>query len=251
MTGTDIANQGRAVARHFDAQAEAYGSGAEQNPAARLKHELLRRYVRSGDSVLDVGCANGIHIRTVAPLCREVHGVDVSDRMLKEGERLLAQARIRNAVLARASATDLPYEPARFDLVYSFSTLIVVANVRAAVAEIARVVRPGGLAILDLTGRWNLQQRHWRRWYRQQGIDDWSPLSLREVRRLLAERALHIVELHGLGACDQWKYARFLNHATALERIFHAGGDRDLDYRLSSAPGLRGLANRWYVVARK
>ena len=212
----------------------------------------MLRWLRPTDRALDVGSANGLHLRLVAPRCRSAVGIDVNEKMIGLARAKLAEDRIENAEVIRASATKLPFEDGDFDFAYSFSTLLLVDDLPAAVGEIARSLRPGGVAVLDLTGRFNLSQRHWRRWYREQGHPHLNALSLREARSLLRRAGLELEEVHGLGLTDQWHYVRGLARAEGLERIFHRpDAERDLDYRLSNLPGLRGLANRWYVVARR
>jgi SAM-dependent methyltransferase len=189
---------------------------------------------------------------SVARRCETATGLDASGKMLEVARRRVAAASLGNVDLILGSATELPFEDEHFDVVHSFSTLVLVDAPDKAVSEIARVTRPGGIALLDLAGKRNLQQRHWRRWYATQGVHTWSALSLATVKRLLGASGLEPIELHALGVSDQWKYVRFLNRATYLDRVFHRQRDgRDLDYRLSNLPVVRAFANRWYVVARK
>jgi SAM-dependent methyltransferase len=62
---------------------------------------------------------------------------------------MLARARDRGHAVVRASATALPFADATFDVVYSFKVLAHVPDVRRALAEAARVTRPGGRMILE------------------------------------------------------------------------------------------------------
>jgi ubiquinone/menaquinone biosynthesis C-methylase UbiE len=235
-----------------DAIADRYGYEVGRDVTSRLKHELVRRHLVAGDRVLDVGSANGIHLRLVAPHCRSAVGVDINRRMIELARARLAADGCENASILEASAEELPFPAGEFDLVYSFSTLLLVPDLDAALGEIARVVRPGGTTILDLTGRYNLSARHWRGWYRSQGHFGLHALSLPRALEAHRRLGLRAVEVHGLGIADQWKYVRGLARLDWLDRVFHGGGrPRDLDYRLSNLGPLRRLANRWYVVARR
>lgn len=238
-----------------DAIADRYGYDVDANVTSRLKVELLRRHVRRTARVLDVGCANGLHLRLVAPLCAEAVGVDINARMVDLARERLAEDRIGNARVELASATELPFKAGAFDVACSFSTLLLIPNLDDAIAEIARVLTPGGTAVLDVTGRFNLSQRHWRRWYRGQGHFGLHALRYPQARRLLARHGLEVVESHALGFTDQWKYlpgvGRLAPRLGALERALHGPAERDLDYRISNLPGLFALANRWYVVCRR
>ena len=122
------------VAEHAEAQVE-------------LVREQLRSFVApSGDErALDVGTGAGTLAVALAPLVREVVGVDVVPELL-EAARRAAQA---NVTFVEGDATRLPFEPGSFDLVCCRRTLHHVARPELVVAELARVTRPGGLIFVD------------------------------------------------------------------------------------------------------
>jgi ubiquinone/menaquinone biosynthesis C-methylase UbiE len=237
--------------RIHDALADSYVYATDLDTSGRLKVDLMRQYVRPTDDVLDVGAANGLHMRVVAPLCARVTGIDINERMLERARERLSQDGIENAELVRASATELPFDDRSFDVVYSYSTLILVPGMHEALDEIARVLRPWGVALLDITGRWNLSQRHWRRWYRSQGHDTLNALTWPQTRQALANRGLEVEEDHATGVSDQWKYLRGAHRLKRFEAMLHGDSERDLDYRLSNLPVVRRAANRWFIAARK
>jgi len=104
--------------------------------------------LRPGERVLDVGVGPGF---LAAEMAREVGadgmvaGIDVSESMLA-----LAKERDANLDLRTGSAGSIPYPDAGFDVAVSTQVLEYVADVPAALAELRRVVRPGGrILILD------------------------------------------------------------------------------------------------------
>ena len=115
----------------------------------RLTAQAAR--VRPGDRVLDLGCGEGDLGLLVAGVA-SVTGVDVSTAMLRSARKRCG-GRLR---LVRGSAGRLPFAPATFDVVMSAFVLRNLDDLPAALAELARVLRPGGrLALLDITGpRW-------------------------------------------------------------------------------------------------
>src|SRR5439155_12479639 len=88
--------------------------------------------------ILDAGCGTGNNLRHLARHGRAV-GVDLSDEALRF-------CRARGVPAAKAELLALPFPDASFDCVTSFDVLYHrwVADDRAAVAEMARVLRPGG-----------------------------------------------------------------------------------------------------------
>jgi SAM-dependent methyltransferase/DNA-binding transcriptional ArsR family regulator len=104
--------------------------------------------LRLGD-VLDVGSGDGAAAGTLAPYCRSLTCVDVSARMIEAArERLQAHPHVRAEV---ADVHDLPFRASSFDSVLVFHTLAYAEHPARALAECARVLRPGGrLALLSL-----------------------------------------------------------------------------------------------------
>src|SRR4051812_36960030 len=122
------------VAEHGEAQVEAV-------------REQLRTFVTpSGDErAIDVGTGPGTLAIALAPLVREVVGVDVVPELL-EAARRTAPA---NVTFVEADATRLPFDEGSFDLSCCRRTLHHVARPELVVAELARVTRPGGAVFVD------------------------------------------------------------------------------------------------------
>lgn len=234
----------------YDPIAETYGV-SEQPFAFEFPLEaLLDKYLRPEHIALDVGIANGISAPLLAARAKELHGVDISSKMIAECRRRLEREKIRNAFVYERSATDLLFPDSFFDFVYSFATLVLVPQPERAYREIARVLKPGGYALLDITGKWNLSQVYYNRYYRKHGHFGVNAYHLPVIRRIFERLGLQVVETHARGLLDQWRYIPLLNKAAFLDRIAHARrGEPDLDYRVSNA--LPALANRWLFVLRK
>ena len=85
----------------------------------------------------------------------EVHGLDLS--------RVVAHRALRNtrhagqpARLVRADIRELPFAPNSFDAVYTMGTIEHIDEYVEAIAEVRRVLRPGGKAIIGVPHKWNL-----------------------------------------------------------------------------------------------
>jgi len=93
--------------------------------------------------VLDCGCAKGRFLHQL-PSGVEAFGLDISSRLI----HMAREQGLSN--LTQGSASALPYESASFDIVYCVETLEHLPDTQLAVAEMARVLRPGGkLVVID------------------------------------------------------------------------------------------------------
>lgn len=96
---------------------------------------------------LDVGCGEGRFCRTLKQNRVAVTGIDPTTAMIEE-----ARQRDPGGDYRVGRAEQLPFEATSFDLVVSYLTLIDIPDFRAAIREMARVLRPGGsLLVANLT----------------------------------------------------------------------------------------------------
>jgi len=104
-----------------------------------------------GRTVLEVGSGAGQCSRWVRSRGGRAIGVDLSHRQLQHSRRLDEQTGVA-VPSVRATATALPFADATFDVVFSsFGALQFVADLGDAVAETARVLRPGGRYAFSIT----------------------------------------------------------------------------------------------------
>jgi SAM-dependent methyltransferase len=99
--------------------------------------------------VLDLCCGAAHAAEVVAPRVRQVVGIDLTADLLALGAGRLADAGVRNVLLQEGNAQALPFVDDSFDLAYCFASLHHVGDPAAAVAEMARVVVPGGRVVVQ------------------------------------------------------------------------------------------------------
>ena len=108
---------------------------------------LPRALARNPRRALDVGCGEGRFCRLLSSHDVDAVGVDPTPALLAA-----ARARDTGGIYVESPAEHLPFGDETFDLVVSYLSLIDIADIQAAIPEMARVLRPGGaLLIANLT----------------------------------------------------------------------------------------------------
>lgn len=168
---------------------------------------LLEQYVQPGQTVLDVGCANGRLADVVQQIKGHYTGVDLSDELIRIAtqQRPWAEFHVGNM-------TQLPFANNSFDYIFAVASFHHLPDEDSRVQgllEMKRVVKPGGHIILT---NWNLHQWKFSRLRRkfnrmrllrkhEMGKNDVLVPWKNQDRKILAERYYHGFtkkELNGL-----------------------------------------------------
>jgi ArsR family transcriptional regulator len=105
----------------------------------------LAALLELGD-VLDVGSGDGSAAVSLAPYCASLTCIDTSARLIETARQRLAKFSHARAEVLDVHA--MPFEQATFDVVLMFHTLTYADDPPRALAECARVLRPGGKLVL-------------------------------------------------------------------------------------------------------
>lgn len=114
----------------------------------QLSYDLLG--AREGMRLLDVGCGIGDDVRALAALVGasgRVVGLDNSEAMLAKASELSAEAQYPGEFVF-GDVLSLPFDDATFDGCRAERVLIHCADPERALAEMARVTRPGGVVVV-------------------------------------------------------------------------------------------------------
>ena len=206
-----------------------------------LEVDLVERHAGGGE-ILEVGCGTGLILGRVAGPGRRAIGVDLSRGML-------AGARERGLDVVQSTATALPFDDQRFDCTYSFKVLAHIEDIEGAMAEMARVTRPGGTVLAEFYNTRSLRylvkrlkpptaisestsdEAVYTRYDNRETIRSYLPPSLevvgwRGVRIVTPVAQVH--QLPGVGAALRW-----------------------LEHRLADAPVARHLGGFLIAVLRR
>jgi ArsR family transcriptional regulator len=140
--------------------------------------------VPRGLRVVDIGTGTGGMLPQLAVVADHILAVDHSPQMLRRARERARRLGLRNVEFRRADAARLPAEANAFDAAFAVLVLHHAPRPARLLAEMARVVRPGGhVVVIDLVA-------HGEEWLRKEQADLWLGFSLDEIAALLRHARL-------------------------------------------------------------
>lgn len=228
----------------------AQNEGYSQNLLA-IKAQTLRSYITS-KRVLDIGCADGRHLSELAHLFSTGIGLDFSARFINSA--LTNHGHLENISFRVGDARQIDLPSGSVDVVYSFATLYYVDDISEVYSEIARLLAPGGVAILEVGNARSLATKISRR-PENAMLAQHSARTIGEHKRALGAANLNIVSHRSFQLLPMWGnldgiFALF--RLPALERLMcQSINGLTIDERLSSLPTAREYAFRHLLVCKK
>jgi ubiquinone biosynthesis O-methyltransferase len=152
----------------------------------------------AGLQLLDVGCGDGALASELSRRGADVTGLDADPAMVTAAG-MRAEARSAQLHFVEGNAERLPFGDAAFDCVVAVTVLCFVRDAERAVAEMARVLKPGGQLVIGELGRWSLwaAYRRVRGWL---GAETWRAARFRtaaELASLVSSAGLKLSETRG------------------------------------------------------
>jgi SAM-dependent methyltransferase len=140
--------------RMFEAEERQWWYAGQRAVAAALLEPWARARGPGPLRLLDAGCGTGFNLRALSPLGSAL-GIDLSPDAIRF-------CRERGVLALRGSVLRLPFADGAFDAVTSFDVIYHdwVTDDRAAVAEMARVLRPGGALLVRVPALEALRGAH-------------------------------------------------------------------------------------------
>lgn len=151
------------IREEFTHQSQSFGKSAAMTSAQTLGAliDLVPEDPRA--RWVDVACGPGVISRAMAVRVGSVRGVDLTPAMIEEAERRAREEGIDNVSFALGDATALEFADASFDGAITRLSLHHIPAPGRVVAELARVVRPGGwVAVSDLAADRDGEAAAWR-----------------------------------------------------------------------------------------
>ncbi len=163
--------------------------------------------------LLDIGCSVGCTLAAAQQQGWEACGVDVS-------AAAVAHCREQGLAAVQADACELPFAAATFDIVTAWHVVEHVSDVRVAMREWHRVLRPGGILALETPDASYLKVRLWGRAYRKFWPPHHTYTFTRSTLQPFLERAGFCLARPSLGS--RWESLFQQRGYAALRQAYHA-----------------------------
>lgn len=128
-----------------------------ERAAADVEFLATHLDLSAGDRALDVPCGHGRHANRLAERGYEVAGLDRSEAFLDRARADARERGVEDAVeYVRGDMRDLPWDDGEFDAAYNVFTsfgFFDEAGNRQVLAELARVLRPGGRLVMEMADK--------------------------------------------------------------------------------------------------
>jgi len=136
------------------------GESMEKGHRPVGEQAIARMNVPTGAHVLDIGCGSGWATRLLAgsAIRGRVTGIDISDEMIRIARE--SSESFANVDFETASAERLPFLDSEFTHAFSMESLYYYRDIPQALAEIHRVLKPGGLFVAVVDLYWENEATH-------------------------------------------------------------------------------------------
>jgi SAM-dependent methyltransferase len=143
-----------------------YWNDFYENPTTQFEHSMVLRrdfahreicaHVTKDARILDLGCGAGVLSEKLLASGYRVTSADYSEDMLELTRKRLAAAAAAPEAVVRADILNLPFEDASFDVVICMGVFGYFDDVDRALAEVRRVLKPGGRFFMSIRNTYNL-----------------------------------------------------------------------------------------------
>lgn len=155
---------------------------------------IAKANLRPDMVVADVGTGTGYMATGLAPLVHKVYGVDASAEMLRVAEENMRQQGLTNVEFKTGDGLNLPFEDNSLDAVFANMYLHHIGEPPLAIAEMVRVLKPGGVLVITD------EDEHEHAWLHEEMDDVWLGFDRDQIRRWFVEADLKEVAVDCTGS---------------------------------------------------
>ena len=135
-------------AKFWDKLAERYArQPIADEEAYQRKLRVTRDYLRPEMEVLEIGCGTGSTAIAHAPYVKHRHAIDISSTMIAIAQAKAEAKNVGNITFEQSTIDELSTPDQSLDAVLGLNILHLLDNMEAAIADVHRMLKPGGVFV--------------------------------------------------------------------------------------------------------
>ncbi|MBE9032860.1 class I SAM-dependent methyltransferase [filamentous cyanobacterium LEGE 11480] len=139
-------------AKFWDIIAKFYAKQPVADEASyQKKLAVTREYLRPDMEVLEFGCGTGSTAIVHAPYVKHIQAVDISAKMLKIAQGKATASNITNITFTQSTLDQLDIPDQSLDVVLGLSILHLLEDKAATIAQVHKILKPGGIFVTSTT----------------------------------------------------------------------------------------------------
>ncbi len=109
--------------------------------------EKIKEYLKDSNTVLDCGCATGAIANDIANNVKEIHGIDISSKMIQVAKRKASERNVVNVNYIKSTIFNENFKSNSYDAILAFNVLHLIEDTQMLLKRINVLLKPGGLLI--------------------------------------------------------------------------------------------------------
>jgi ubiquinone/menaquinone biosynthesis C-methylase UbiE len=217
---------------------------------------IIEKY-GTGKDVLDLCCGSGALLLPKLHLMKSAIGIDFSSMMLNSLKKNITGSLPKNLRLILGDANYLPIKDNMVDFVYSITSLYHIPQVEKAINEVSRILRPGGIAALELGNLYSLNTIVCNRYFKEQSWAKPFHIPYKNMRLFLSQAGFSVLEQRSFQFTTNYGVPRSLFYLLPvsgryLKKVLGKTiGGRMLDEYISSSWPFKYFAFRHMFICQK
>lgn len=111
--------------------------------------ETVKKYLNGNEIVLDYGCATGALAIDIADNVKEIHGIDISSKMIDIANGKVDELKNNNIYFEHSNIFEERYKKESFNMILAFNILHLLDDKQNVMQRIKELLKPGGLFISE------------------------------------------------------------------------------------------------------